>query len=215
VKGTDNHFSLEEWVDFARGQTEPEQRERMQAHLDRGCRSCAQIVELWRTVLDVARREKRFQLPQNDLRLALALFAAFPPERATGKKLLVGSLLDCSRPAVAGARRSDTASHSRFMFQREDLFLDLQFQIEAHSVSMIGQILDPTAAESKYRSTTVKLMRERDVVAQTTTNDFGEFRLEYRVQKNLLLVIELEEQSHLITPLPHASEIVVYGGGDA
>jgi hypothetical protein len=187
----------------------------MQAHLDQGCRSCAQIVELWRTVLDVARREKRFQPLESDLRLAWALFAAYPPAKAGRLKLLVARLMDCNRLSLEGSRRSEPSSQGHFMFQREDLFLDLQFRIDANCVSMVGQILDPAAPEPQYGDTAIKLVRDQEVVAQTTTNEFGEFRLEYRLQRNLLLVIELEEQTHLITPLPHPSEAGVYGGGAA
>lgn len=207
MKIAGDHFSLDEWVDFVRDQVEPDRRAKMQAHLDQGCPSCAQIVELWRTVLDVARREKRLQPVNSDIRLACALFAAYPPAKAPQPKLLIAPLTDCSRLAFKGSRRSKASSQGRFMFQRDDLFLDLQFRIDASCISMIGQILDPAAPEPQYRDTTVKLVSEVEVVAHTRTNEFGEFRLECRLQRNLLLVIELEEESHLITPLPHPSQI--------
>jgi membrane-anchored protein YejM (alkaline phosphatase superfamily) len=86
---------------------------------------------------------------------------------------------------------------------KEDLFLDLQFKVEGEGVSMVGQILNSMAQEARYRNTIVILTGDEGEVAKTTTNEYGEFRLEYRLKSNLVLVIELEDKSHLITPLPH------------
>jgi hypothetical protein len=117
----EGHFSLEEWADFARGQLDPERRDRMQAHLDQGCRMCTQIVELWKSVLDVARRGKQFEPLESDIRWANALYAAYPRVRDSGSRFEVARLVGRGRPAMAGARGMGS-SLGHFMFQKEDLF---------------------------------------------------------------------------------------------
>jgi hypothetical protein len=203
--GAEGHFTLEEWADFVRGQVGPESRKRMQDHLDQGCRMCAQVVDLWRSVMDVGRREKKFQPLGSDIQWAKTLFAIFPPAKAAGLKLLIARLACSSELALEGVRGYGP-SLGHFIFQKEDLMLDLQFRAAGSVVAMVGQVLDSADQGARYGYTTVKVMTEEGVVAQTTTNEFGEFRLEYSLQPNLLLVIELEGTTRLVTPLPHPSE---------
>jgi hypothetical protein len=198
----EGHFSLEEWADFARGQLDPERRAQMQAHLDQGCRMCTQILDLWKSVLDVARKGKQFEPLESDIRWARALYAAYPQVRGSEVEFQVPRLVGRGRPALAGARGAGPAL-GHFMFQKEDLFLDLQFKVQDEGVSLAGQILNSAAQETRYRNTAVILNGEEGEITRTATNEFGEFRLEYRLQRNLVLVIELEDKSHLITPLPH------------
>jgi hypothetical protein len=208
MNSTEGHFSLEEWADFARGTLEPEHREKMQDHLDQGCRACAKIVDLWRSVLDIGRREKKFEPMDSDLGWAKTIYVAFPPGAARGLKLLIARLAASGRPALAGIRgsRSDR-SPSHFMYQKDDVVLDLEFRVNATTVSMVGQILDATTHKSQFGHRNVRLIREEGMLAQTTTNEFGEFRMDYGLQQNLLLVIELEDESFLITPLPHSTDL--------
>ena len=203
---TEGHFSLEEWADFVRGQVNPETRARMQRHLDEGCRMCAKIVELWQSVLDLARRAKTFQPLDSDVRWAHVLFRVFPPAEAAGVDLLFGFLNRHMPRALEGVRGAGT-SLGHFIFQKENLLLDLQFRVTGESASMLGQLLDSADQGASYSYTTVKVMSESGMEVETTTNEFGEFRLQYHLQPNLLLVIELESANRLVTPLPHPSEI--------
>jgi hypothetical protein len=126
--------------------------------------------------------------------------------RAAGLNLIVARLTRVSAWAVAGVRAAGP-SLGHFIFQREDLLLDLQFRAKDDSVFLLGQILDAADQGARYGHSEVKLMSEADMVAQTATNEFGEFEMQYALQPNLLLVIELEGKTYLVTPLPHPSEI--------
>jgi hypothetical protein len=177
----------------------------MQDHLDQGCRDCKQVVDLWQSVLDIGRREKRYEPLDSDLHIARTLFTAFPPHTARGLKLTMARLAICV-PALEGVRGSGR-SPSHFMYQKDDVLLDLQFRVNCTAVSVIGQILDAATQKARFGSRNVRLIREEGMLAQTTTNEFGEFRLEYGLQRNLLLVIELEDESFLITPLPQPADL--------
>ena len=45
------HYTLVEWVEFARGVLPTEQRGAMQRHLDSPCQTCLDAVAFWQTVL--------------------------------------------------------------------------------------------------------------------------------------------------------------------
>jgi hypothetical protein len=44
------HYSLDRWVDFARGVIGDRERAAMQSHLDEGCPICQEAVALWKRV---------------------------------------------------------------------------------------------------------------------------------------------------------------------
>jgi hypothetical protein len=194
------HFNIEDWVDFVRDLVEPERRGRMQQHLDDGCVDCARVVELWQSVLDIARRGRQFEMLDKDIRCARALFAAFPPNVASDVKLRVSHLMPYERTeGVRGPRTSP----GRFVLEQDQVLLDLEFKVSSDGVSLMGQILSTSVQQEQYSYRVVKLVGEQGLVAQSTTNEFGEFRLEYRLQHELLLVIELEDKSYLIAPLSY------------
>src|SRR6185369_1019953 len=57
------HFSEEDWFDFAHQQAAPFVRARLERHLEKGCSRCTQTVRLWRAVLDVADQEAAYRPP--------------------------------------------------------------------------------------------------------------------------------------------------------
>ena len=66
-----NHFTDEQWVDYARGLSSPGlDRAAMDRHLREGCENCHNLFALWRTVVEVAAREFRYQVPEEVLRAA-------------------------------------------------------------------------------------------------------------------------------------------------
>jgi hypothetical protein len=199
------HFSLEEWLDFARKRAPSESIAEMQRHLAESCTECARIVATWNAALDVASREKRFQAPESGVRCAKALFNIAPPEKAAGLDLHVARLVFSSfgQPAMEGARGAG-ASSCHLLFEGSNWLLDLHMKPEAERdhVSVAGQILDRAQSEKGYRGRCVTVLRQRTELARTTTNEFGEFHMEFSPGEDLMLTVDLEGKSVLISALP-------------
>lgn len=202
---TTNHFSLEDWADYSRGRTSSEDRARMDRHIDEGCQSCAQTLDLWKGVLQAAGQERAFEPPENTLRCARALFSAFPPATISSLKLRLARMAGFSQPALAGVRAAGAgAPGSHFLFREGSLLLDMRMQPKPASdaVSVMGQVVDSSRLNMRFDNRAVSVVRESDALARTTTNEFGEFQLEFKPTEDLLLIIELEDKSYLVSHLP-------------
>jgi len=60
----EEHFSEEDWVDFARQQGSMEQHARLARHLDGGCERCRPTVEFWQAVRGLAGQEASYRPPE-------------------------------------------------------------------------------------------------------------------------------------------------------
>jgi hypothetical protein len=204
---TKNHFSLEEWADFSRRQLSTEIRAGMQQHLDHGCSQCSQVVHLWDSVLGMAARDSDFEPPASAVRCAKALYAALPPQKTAGLALRIAHLAGFRQPVLEGVRGAAPAP-SHLLFQEGTLLLDmyLQRQTASERISVVGQVMDSTRPDQPFENQPVVLVHEGTALARTTTNEFGEFRLEFVPNDDLLLMIELENRMYLVSPLPTSKE---------
>ena len=201
----DKHFISEDWADFARHCVGRENREHMQQHLDEGCTSCAETAGLWARVADIAARESTYEPSNRDLRLASALFAAIPRRRSPFE-ILLAHLASPMQPALAGVRAAPAAAN-HFLFYQKDVLFDVHLEAPDASgvVLMIGQVMDRSSGK-RYENRPVSILRRQDPVAQTTTNQFGEFQLRFRPDRDLIVVVELAEESFLVSPIPNPAE---------
>ena len=197
------HFSLEEWADFGRGRTTESVGAEMERHLSEGCARCARVLGLWKGVLDLARQEEAFEPPANAVRCAKALYAAFPPAKESKRRFTMAHLAGFPPTAMEGVRAA-APSPNHFLFKAGDLLLDIHLQPQSASetISIVGQVLDCTHPDKRFENQPVALVRRKDALARTTTNEFGEFRLEFKPDEDLLLMIELDQESYLVSRLP-------------
>ena len=199
------HYSLEEWPDFARKRAPEASVAQMQRHLDEGCAACAQVLGMWRSVLEVASRDTGFQVPETGVHCAKALFRIARPER-TGSlplrwaRLVFSSAAEPLREGVRGAG----ASTSHLLFEEGDYLLDLGYEPEEEQgmVSVAGQILDRAESLRVYENSSAAVLRQMAELARTTTNELGEFQLEFPPDDNLMLTVNLEGKSVLVSALP-------------
>ena len=200
-----NHYDIVNWVDFVRGHAAAELAPEMQEHLDRGCDSCGRTAGLWRRVLDLARREESFQAPHNVVRCAKALYSAFPPRKERSLRLHFGRLVGFNQPALEGVRGIG-ASASHYLYEEGGVLLDVRLEAEAATgaVSLVGQIVEPARREERREGRSVWLRRVEDDIARTSTDEFGEFQLQFMPQPDLLLVVELDDNSCFLSCLPPA-----------
>ena len=201
------HYSLAEWVDFARGILPPELSSAMQRHLDSPCRQCQDAVAFWQAVLTRASREVECQPPDEAVRQGKALFGLIkPPERRPGPFGLAERIFDSALcPAPAGLR-SASATGRQMVYRSGDCLLDLRLQAGSRGISLVGQVLNASNPAEAYSGARVVLWGA-SVLAEATSNEFGEFLLEAGVwEPPWMLVVEVAGRPTVVVRLPNSAE---------
>ena len=191
------HYSDEKWADFARKLTADAEARAMQEHLDEGCKECAKTLAIWQGVAAFSSAERAFTPPDDAVRIAKAQFDAAMP-KSSGVRLIFDSLL---QPATAGIRGSIAAR--QFLYETDEYYIDLRLepQIEANRACVVGQVLKRAGGDRAAQGVPVRLQEGRQAVAQTSTNEFGEFQIETAAEGSLCISISREEADDIILPL--------------
>jgi hypothetical protein len=168
------HYSMEEWINFARKVVEPEISMEMQQHLDSGCAHCKPVAALWLHVAQAAKAEAAFQPPLGTLRSVKAAFASTKKEDEA--PLLVFD--NFSQPAF-GMRSSSTEGR-QLLYHVGRYFLDLRIQAtpEGRKVVVTGQLLNYDAPQHGSPDFSIQLSNRESMLVGITPNEFGEFRAE-------------------------------------
>jgi hypothetical protein len=189
------HYGIVEWVDFARGVTPAEDGAMMREHLASGCPACRQAVEFCQKLARICTGAALQLVPDGVLRQARALFPVRPPTPARRPfripiEVVYDSLLV---PAPAGLRSSWQVGWQS-LFRAGDCSLDLRVEPELHSsrAAIIGQVSSHASPETEMGDLPICLKSGKLVVAQTRSNRFGEFLMEYEQQTRLQLCVYLE-----------------------
>lgn len=198
------HFSNENWSDFVQGQLNSNLREVMRQHIADGCGKCQKIKALWSDVAKAAVREPLYVPPDHVLRSVRGQFGlnrALPwaTELVRTARLVFDSLKRASPVGV----RSVSAGPRQLIYQVGEYFLDVRMERDPSSrkLSLIGQIRDSQDPSKKMADSPVILLRGQDRLGQTTTNVFGEFRLEFDRRDNLWLAIGIQGEAGIVVPL--------------
>jgi hypothetical protein len=198
------HFALEDWADFMREVVEPLQRAAMQRHLDEGCKRCLRAVAVWQSVLDVARQEANNQPPESAVRAAKAYYGVYgPEERLSGAAKIAELIFDSIRqPLPAGVRASGVASR-QLLYRLGRTLIDMRLEAgdKPNRISLVGQVLDSSQTDRGVSDIPVILLCGSESMAQTVTNQFGEFHLALDAAQELHLRIGKGEPEAILIPL--------------
>ncbi len=190
------HFSLGEWIDMARGLVAEDQGNRMQAHLTSGCARCSHNFEFLGKLTVTCRSLASGRAPEHLTRSAKSLF---PASREAGpvKRLLARLVFDSWLETAPAGTRSSWQTGWQGLYRAGDCSLDLRIEPELHSsrAAVIGQISNHLLPAHKMSGLPVRLKSGGLVVAETRSNQFGEFQLEYEQQSRLQLCVYLHEGS--------------------
>jgi hypothetical protein len=190
------HFTMEAWADFARGVVGKEQESLMQSHLDDGCPRCVSAASLWQRVHATAERQGAAIPPENVVRTVKAMYAARGLAKGHAPQLAIAQLLfDSFRgPQLAGVRSAGLAPR-QLLFGEGDHRIDLRLepQVDSEKVSLVGQILDSTNPGKGLEEISVVLLKGRKVLAEASTNRFGEFHLQCDLESRLELRVKLPQ----------------------
>jgi hypothetical protein len=202
-----DHYSMENWVDFARGVTGERDKTAMQSHLDTGCKKCLKALKLWQHVHHVARQQTTLEPPETAVRQMKAAMAIHGPRRSKGLAQATAKLLFDSglSPVPVGVRSSGSAAR-QLLFGVGTYRIDLRMepQLDSDKVAVIGQVLHSADPREGLGALPVALLKGRKVVAETITSSFGEFNLECGQEGRFHLRVKLpaeELQLALVDPI--------------
>jgi hypothetical protein len=187
------HFSMWQWVDFARDLGESETGLAMAAHLSSPCPRCQRIVNVLRRVAVTARSEFAYEPAEETIRYARAIYSLQRPEKATFARLAARLVHDSFRAPLAAGMRAQSRVSRHALFEAGNYYLDLQLEHQPASglITLIGQLADRTKPETSRSETPVWLKERKRLVATTLCNRFGEFQLEYAPGRDLRLHVPL------------------------
>jgi hypothetical protein len=199
-----SHYAIDQWVDFSRGVVTAEEGTRMRAHLAEGCRECTPLCDFTTRLKDTCSRSAATQVPEFALRLARAIFPVRVPERPRrGNRIPVELIFDSFLvPAPAGLRATWQVGWQG-LYRAGDCSVDLRIEPELKSsrAAVIGQVTNHVLPGVDMGNLQVCLRAGKLVVAETLSNRFGEFQLEYDENAHLKLCINLPDSRVIQFPL--------------
>lgn len=203
------HYSLEEWADFARGVIDERERAAMQSHREDGCVMCREALSLWQRVHALGMLEQAYEPPESAMRALRAAFSLYGPLKTRGGVRAAASLLfDSFLSPLAQGVRSGASGARQLLYGVGNYRIDLRVepQVISEGFALFGQILDSTDPGAEIGATVVRLVRDREVVAESATNRFGEFRLESKAQGRLQLRVQVPSGEVRFPPIDLPAE---------
>lgn len=196
--GVIKHYGLAEWVDFTRGLLPDAERKEMRGHLGAGCSSCRELAAFCENLSGICQDMNAITVPDEVLRNARALFPRRPHEEPKRWiRIPVELIYDSFLVPSAAGLRAIWETGWQALYRAGNCSLDLRIEPALHSsrVAVIGQLSNHTVPEGRMEGIAVYLKSGRSVIAETRSNRFGEFQMEYEQQARLQLCVYLEDGS--------------------
>lgn len=191
------HFSMEQWIDFARNVVGPRERAEMESHLSDGCKQCSKTLRLWKRTYEASRHESAYTPPESIVGTVKGTFGIRGPRRVGRAARAVASLLfdSAAAPLVAGVRSAATAER-QLLYGVSKYRVDVRIEPQPSSgkVALVGQVLNSTAPGESIGQVPVSLCRGRKVLVESMTSPFGEFDVECDLEKGLQLKVRLPNE---------------------
>jgi hypothetical protein len=188
------HYAIDQWADFTRGVLAEEQRTPMQGHLDRGCQKCRHLSDFTAKLAVTCTSLAMDPVPESTVRLARAIFPVRVPDRPKRGNRLA--------PSAVGLRATWQVGWQG-LYRAGNCSIDLRIDPELSSsrAVCVGQITNHALPEQEMGSLPVCLRSGKLIVAETLSNRFGEFQMEYDQQSQLKLCIHLRDSKSIQVPL--------------
>jgi hypothetical protein len=198
------HYAIDQWADFTRGLKAGAELAEMQGHLQSGCAKCRELSEFTTKLGATCSSLAADAVPESTVRLARAIFPIQANDRPKrGNRLPVELIFDSFLvPSPAGLRATWQVGWQG-LYRAGDCSVDLRIEPELKSerAAVIGQITNHVLPELEMGNIPVCLRAGKQVVAETTSNRFGEFQMEYNQQAQLKLCIHLQDSKSIQVPL--------------
>src|SRR4051812_30555785 len=198
------HYAIDQWVDFTRGVVPGEDAAPMLAHLETGCAECRRLSDFTSQLFKNCAAMTAVAVPENALRLARAIFPIRRHDRPKrGNRLPIEMIFDSFLvPSHVGVRSTWQVGWQG-LFRAGDCSVDLRIEPELKTsrAALIGQIANHVLPAVEMGNLPVTLRSGKVVVAETTSNRFGEFQMEFDQRAKLKLRICLPDATSIEVPL--------------
>lgn len=198
------HYGIEQWVDYNRELGDTGVRGQMRMHLEAGCEDCRKLSVLTAQLVSTCAAINSIEVPESAVRMARAIFPVQLPERPKrGNRIPIELIFDSFLvPAPAGLRASWQVGWQG-LYRAGECSVDLRIEPELKSAraAVIGQITNHNSPAVEMGDLAVSLRSGKKVVAETVSNRFGEFQMEYEQKSHLRLCIHLRDSKQIQVPL--------------
>jgi hypothetical protein len=112
-------------------------------------------------------------------------------------------LFDSEDQAIGDGLRNSVIAARQLLFRIGSVFLDLEVGRESDSnqASIIGQMLDSSSPGHPPAGVRIALLDRNRPVASASSNDHGEFQLQFTLKANLKLSVELDRKKPVHLPI--------------
>ena len=199
-----SHYAIDQWVDFSRGLVTAEEGARMRTHLETGCVKCAGLASFTTRTVQTCANTLTVEVPESTLRLARAIFPVRAQDRPRrGNRIPVELIFDSFLAPVPAGLRATWQVGWQGLYRAGDCSVDIRIEPELKSsrAAVIGQISNHVVPEVDMGNLPVSLRAGKQIVAETVSNRFGEFQMEYEDQAQLKLCIHLADSRLIQVPL--------------
>jgi hypothetical protein len=198
------HFTAEEQVGFVNRVTSPEHMEAIQKRRVSGREKYPSHVAPWRKVRNLTTVESAYQLPEQAVREAAAMFgtarwAGSRNEKSRAVELLFDSFLE----TVFSSARAGYTGIRHMLYRAGPFQIDLQIEAKPGHDRMVvtGQVLDVTRSEIFGSGLHVTLSNRNGNLVHELTNEFGEFHLEILNSDDLELDLRCDPERPIVITL--------------
>ncbi len=202
------HFDDGEWLDYIKGTSPVPTRTSIERHLDEGCVTCNNLRRFWQAVVEVSSQEFQKDVPEDVLAAGREAYSTWRrqyllPARARIARLISDSLMQALPSGVRAA-----ASPERRLVHRAGRWLvDLRLEPEGDKrILLIGQALQSGKKALREKGMGVLLMKDSELLLETSANQFGEFQLQFERANNLRIYIDIPGQRPIAVNLPDADQ---------
>ena len=200
------HFASEEWADLANGQVPRERKEFMQRHLKTGCEDCASLLALWERVGQTAQRESGYQPPESAVRHVRSAFTMLVEPKKTRKAFEIPRLVFDSLWQPAMGVRASADAPRQVLYRAGDFAVEMRIEPQPGSqqVNIAGQVSIATAPGEGIAKVPVVISSAKGMLAEGSTNEFGEFHLAVVLEDGLRLSLDVPNGRQVSIPLEGA-----------
>ena len=199
-----NHYAIDQWVDFTRGLVPVHHAAEMRAHVAEGCPECRRLSRFTQKLANVCATSAAVEVPESTLRLARAIFPVRVTSRPKrGNRVPIELIFDSFLSPVPAGLRATWQVGWQGLYRAGDCSVDLRIEPELKSsrAAVIGQVTNHVRPEGDMSNIPVSLRSGNVLVAETVSNRFGEFQMEYEEQAQLKLCINLADNKVIQVPL--------------
>ena len=197
------HYAIDQWADVTRGLLTDEEGAQMQVH-ESGCRKCHQLSDFTTKLTATCTSLATDPVPESTVRLARAIFPVQAHDRPNrGNRLPIELIFDSFLVPFPMGLRATWQVGWQGLYRAGDCSVDLRIEPELKSsrAAVIGQITNHVLPDLEMSNLPVCLSAGKLRVAETLSNRFGEFQMEFDQQSQLKLCIHLRDSKSIQVPL--------------